>query len=107
MTSSFGQTDFVSEISGSLSLGEFIIVFASCEVMPHRREELDFYKRDIVEMAHRFERPQFYEYHKAFSAKAGALLHQRSIKVDWVVSDNGLYCTLFCRDESQHMYIVL
>ena len=59
MTSSFGQTDFVSEISGSLSLGEFIIGFARyrniiCEVMPHRREELDFYERDIVEMAQRF-----------------------------------------------------
>ena len=87
-------------LARNLSLGEFIIAFARyrniiCEVMPHRREELDFYERDIVEMAQRFGGTRFYEYHKAFSAKAAALLLQRSIKVDWAVRDNGLYCTVF------------
>ena len=87
-------------LAKNLSLGEFISAFAKyrniiCEVMPHRREELDFYERDIVEMAQRFGGTRFYEYHKAFAAKAAALLHQRGIKVDWAVRDNGLYCTVF------------
>ena len=67
-------------LARNLSLGEFINAFARyrniiCEVMPHRSDELDFYERDIVEMAQRFWGTRFYEYHKAFSAKAAALLH--------------------------------
>ena len=87
-------------LTKNLSLGEFITAFSKyrnniCEVMPHRREELDYYERDIVEMAQRFGGQRFYEYHKAFTAKAAALLQQRGIKVDWAVRDNGLFCTIF------------
>ena len=63
--------------------------------MPHRREELDYYERDTIEMAQPFGGQRFYEYHKAFTAKAAALLQQRGIKVDWAVRDNGLFCTIF------------
>ena len=87
-------------LSKNLTLGEFIVVFARykniiCEVMPHRRTELDQYERDVVEMANQFGETRFYDYHKAFAAKAAALLHQRQIKVDWSIHDNGLFCTMF------------
>ena len=75
-------------LSKNLTLGEFIVAFGKyknivCEVLPHRRTELDHYERDVVEMANNFGGTRFYDYHKAFSAKAAALLHQRNIKVDW------------------------
>ena len=87
-------------LTKNLSLGEFITAFSKYrniiyEVMPHRREELDYYERDIVKMAQRFGGQRFYEYHKVFTAKAAALLQQRGIKVDWAVRDNGLFCTIF------------
>ena len=87
-------------LSKNLTLGEFIIAFARykniiCEVMPHRRAELDQYERDVVEMANQFGGTRFYDYHKAFSAKAAALLHQRHVRVDWSIRDSGLFCTMF------------
>ena len=87
-------------LSKNLTLGEFIVAFAIykniiCEVMPHRREELDQFERDVVEMANQFGGTRFYDYHKAFTAKAAALLHQRHIKVDWSIRDNSLFCTMF------------
>ena len=63
--------------------------------MPHRREELDQYERDVVEMANQFGGTRFNDYHKAFTAKAAALLHQRHIKVDWSIRDKSLFCTMF------------
>ena len=36
---------------------------------------MDQYERDIVEMATQFGGTTFYDYHKAFSAKAAALLY--------------------------------
>ena len=63
--------------------------------MPHRREELDYYERDTIEMAQPFGGLRFYEYHKVFTAKEAALLQQRGIKVYWAVRDNGLFCTIF------------
>ena len=65
--------------------------------MPHRRTELDQYERDVVEMANNFGGTCFYDYHKAFSAKATALLHQKQVKVDWSIRDNGLFCTMVAR----------
>lgn len=87
-------------LSRSLTLGEFIMAFSRyknivCEALPHRRTELDHYERDIVEMANQFGGTRFYDYHKAFSAKAAALLHQQHIKVDWSIRDNNLFCTIF------------
>lgn len=66
-----------------------------CEAYPNRREELDTYERDLVELATILPGSVFYEYHKAFSARAAAaLLHQRSIKVNWAIRDNQLYTTV-------------
>ena len=69
-------------LTKNLSLGEFITAFSKyrniiCEVMPHKKEELDYYERGIVEMAQRFGGQLFHEYHKAFTAKAAALIQQR------------------------------
>ena len=101
----FDWTEYIMKpgdprLSKNLTLGEFIVAFARyknivCEVMPHRRTELDHYERDVVEMANHFGGTRFYDYHKAFSAKAAALLHQCQIKVDWSIRDNGLFCTMF------------
>ena len=87
-------------LAKSLTLGEFIMAFSKyknivCEALPNRRVELDQYERDIVEMATQFGGTRFYDYHKAFSAKAAALLQQHHVKVDWSIRDNNLYCTIF------------
>ena len=87
-------------LAKSLTLGEFIMAFSKyknivCEALPNRRVELDKYERDIVEMATQFGGTRFYDYHKAFSAKAAALLQQHHVKVDWSIRDNNLYCTIF------------
>lgn len=83
----------------SLSLGEFITAFGKyrnimCDVYPQRRKELDDYERNIVDIATRYSGSLFYEYHKAFSARAAALLEQKGIKVDWGIRDNNLYCSI-------------
>lgn len=76
----------------NLSISEFILAFSKfknvmCEVYPERLQELDAYERDIEEMASMTHGPAFYDYHKAFSPRASALLHQRNIRVDWSVRD--------------------
>lgn len=91
------QTD--PRLCKSLTLGEFVKAFAiyrniMCEAYPNRRQELDTYERDIVDLALTFPGSVFYEYHKAFSARAAALLHQRNVKVNWGIRDNQLYTTL-------------
>lgn len=83
-----------------LSISEFILAFSKfknvmCEVYPERRQKLDAYERDIVEMASMTRGPAFYDYHKAFSARASALLHQRNIRVDWSVRDTKLFTSIF------------
>ena len=89
-----------ARLNRSLTLGEFITAFGRyksimCEAYAFRRQELDLYERDIIDMAHRFGGTTFYEYHKAFSAKAAAYLTHRNIKLDWSVRDNKLYTSLF------------
>lgn len=66
-----------------------------CEVYPSRRQELDAYERDIVEMASTTRGSAFYEYQKAFSARASALLLQRNINIDWSIRDTKLFATIF------------
>ena len=65
-----------------------------CEVWD-RRKELDAYEAIIVGIASRIEGTAFYEYHKAFSARAAALIQQHNVKLDWGVRDNGIFCSLF------------
>ena len=89
-----------SRLSKTLTIGEFISAFGTyksvmCEVFPQRREELDLYERDIVEMVTRYGGSGFYEYHRLFSLKAAANLRYNNIPVDWSVRDNTLFCNIF------------
>jgi len=83
-----------------LTISEFIEAFSKyrnimCEVYPERRVELDRYLRDIVSMQKDFQGALFYEYHKAFSARAAAALQQLNVKIDWSVRDNNIFCSVF------------
>jgi hypothetical protein len=83
-----------------LSLNEFLVAFGKyrnvlCEVYPHRREELDIYLREIVDMATRFGGTHFYEYHKQFSARASLVLAQRNVLIDWSIRDYILFGNVF------------
>ncbi|XP_056000795.1 uncharacterized protein LOC130048272 [Ostrea edulis] len=84
----------------NLTLSEFIVAFTKyrnilCEFFPERRSELDAYLRDIIEMASTTKGSAFYDYHKAFSARASTLLQQRNIRIDWAIRDTKLFTTIF------------
>lgn len=87
-------------LQNTLTLPQFIQAFGIyknilCEVYPSRREELDLYERDIVDMASRYGEKGFYEYHRMFSAEAAAHLRYANRKVDWSVRNNKLFTTIF------------
>lgn len=74
-------------LQNSQTVPQFIQAFGIyknilCEVYPSRREELDLYERDIVDMASRYGGKGFYEYHRMFSAEAAAHLRYANRKVD-------------------------
>ena len=84
----------------NLTIQEFITAFTiyrniMCSTFPDRREELDAYLRDIIDMSTKFGGFSFYEYHKAFSARAAAILNAYNIKLDWSRRDNNLFCSIF------------
>ena len=86
-------------LNRNLTLAEFITAFNKyrnimCEAWD-RRKELDAYEAIVVGIASRIEGTSFYEYHKAFSARAAALIQQHNVKIDWAVRDNGTFCSLF------------
>ena len=67
-------------LNRNLTLAEFITAFNKyrnimCEVWD-RRQELDAYEAMVVGIASRIEGTSFYEYHKAFAARAAALIVQ-------------------------------
>lgn len=87
-------------LNHNLSLGQFIQAFGiykniMCDSYPARRQELDLYERDIVDMATTYHGKGFYEYHKAFSAQAAAHLRFSNKKVDWSVRNNKLFASIF------------
>ena len=95
-----GKEKLDQRLSRSLSIGEFIQAFGiykniMCSVYPQRRNELDLYERDIVDMATRYSGRCFYEYHRQFSLKAAAHLRYNNILVDWSVRNNSLFCNIF------------
>ena len=74
-------------LNRNLSLNEFMKAFGiyknvMCQAYPSRREELDMYERDIVDMGYEYGGKGFYEYHKIFSSQAAAYLRYHNIKVD-------------------------
>ena len=86
--------------SRSLTISEFLEAFSiytniMSEVFPQRRQELDRYLRDIVAMHRDFQGNLFYEYHKAFSARASTALQRYNVKVDWSIRDNNIFCSVF------------
>ena len=88
-----------------IKLDEFILAFPVyrsiiCDTFPQRRSELDAYCNIIILMATKFRGTGFYDYHKAFSAKAAALpclLLNQNIKLDWSLRDYGLSATLLVK----------
>ncbi len=86
-------------LNNVLTISQFIQAFGMyknimCKAHPHRRQELDLYERDILDMSSRFGGSGFYEYHKTFSAQAASHLRYNSVKVDWSVRNNTLYCSI-------------
>lgn len=62
---------------------------------PQRQVELDLTTRDIIDMATRYPRKGFYEYHIQFSLMSASHLKFNNILVDWSVRH--ITCTLFCK----------
>ncbi len=86
-----------TRLSRTLTLSEFIMAFGiykniMCEAYPQRRIELDAYELIVVEMAHKFGGTAFYDYHRAFSARAAAMLQNFQIKINWALKDTNLFC---------------
>jgi len=84
----------------TLNIGEFIQAFGiykniMCSAYPLRRQELDLYERDIIDMASRYPGHGFYEYHKRFSAEAAAHLRYNNTAIDWSIRNNTLFCNIF------------
>ncbi|XP_058842486.1 uncharacterized protein LOC131697467 [Acipenser ruthenus] len=84
----------------SLSVGEFVLAFSVyrdilCSVYPHRLQELNQYLFLVVELSVRYGGTLFYQYHRAFSAKAAATLSADNRIVDWSRSDPDLFTRIF------------
>jgi len=95
-----------TRLTRPLTITEFLMAFkiyknVMCETYPHRRQELDTYQNDIVEMSARFGGNSFYEYHKAFSARAASLLANYGTKVDWGVRDEKMYNSIFAGHKAE------
>ena len=89
-----------SRLNRVLTLGEFVQAFSiykniMCSTYPQRREELDRYERDIIEMATRYPGSGFYEYHRQFSLRAASHLRFNNTAVNWAIRDNTLFCNIF------------
>ena len=79
-----------ARLNRSLSVDGFIVAFSKykrihCSRHPWRREELDEYMENVVEIARVYGR-KFYEYHKFFSQKCAVALEQGK-KVNWAEKD--------------------
>lgn len=84
-----------------LTIQEFITAFNMykniiCDVFPGRRGELDTYLSDIIEMSMDYGGFGFYDYHKAFSARANQYLVQQNVHIDWGKRDERLFNKFVC-----------
>ncbi|XP_018418827.1 PREDICTED: uncharacterized protein C5orf42-like, partial [Nanorana parkeri] len=85
-------------LSRKLSISEFVIAFGIyrdvvCSASPNRREELDAYLHIVMDLAYKYGGLTYYDYHRAFSAKAAAGLSQFHFTANW----GRMYTELFCR----------
>lgn len=66
---------------------------------PQRQVESDLYNlRDIIDMATRYPRKGFYEYHRQFSLMSASHLKFNNILVDWSVrhiTGTFIFCKIF------------
>ena len=97
-------------LNNPLTFGQFIQAFGiykniMCDTYPARRQELDLYERDIVDMATKYNGKGFYEYHKAFSAQAAAHLKFSNKKVDWSIRNNKLFASIFVNQPALSCYL--
>ena len=88
-----------SRLTRNLSLPEFLRAYGiwesvMVETYPHRAAELAQYRYNIIEMHNDFGN-LFYQYHKAFSAKAAAALLNHRIKIDWSIVDYKIHMNVF------------
>ena len=97
-------------LNNPLTLGQFIQAFGiymniMCDTYPARRQELDLYERDIVDMATKYNGKGFYEYRKAFSAQAAAHLKFSNKKVDWSIRNDKLFASIFVNQPALSCYL--
>ena len=87
-----------NRLSRDLTISEFITAFnvykrVMCTHYPHRRDELDTYIGQIIEISNRFPGFGFYQYHLQFAAKAAEYI-ERGIRMDWASLDVTLLNTI-------------
>ena len=70
-----------------------------CDTNPARRQELDMYESDIVDMTTTYPGKAFYKYHKAFSTQAADHLKFSNKKVVWSIRNNKLFNSIFSSPE--------
>ncbi|KAL7878385.1 hypothetical protein AOLI_G00093590 [Acnodon oligacanthus] len=73
------------------------------DAFPDRREELDLYLSMLADFSKHYGGMLFYEYHKAFSAKAASYIFLYNSRLDWSITDTELlvrhfggHCALDC-----------
>ena len=80
-----------NRLGKDLTIAEFITAFnifkrVICSQYPGRREELDNYISQIIEISTKFPGFAFYQYHLQFSAKS-AEYFERGVRMDWASLD--------------------
>ncbi|XP_061585356.1 uncharacterized protein LOC133450379 [Cololabis saira] len=89
-----------STLSKELTPTEFAYAFSlyrdvMCASFPLRRQELDDYLSNILNLALRFGGNGFYLYHIHFASEAAARLQQFNEATYWGTLDTELYCRIF------------
>ena len=84
-----------NRLKRALTITEFIKAFniyknVICDQYPLRREELERYTSNMINVATTYPGFAFYDYHLEFSARAAHHLEHDNILLDWGVMDNRL-----------------
>lgn len=86
-------------MSKDLSIGQFLATFSVyrdmiCSVYPNRQSEFVAYLALIADLHLKYSRSTFFQYHKAFAAKASATLAQSGLTLDWSILDTEILIML-------------
>ena len=84
-----------NRLSRLLTIQEFIKAFniyknVICQFACHRREELDKYMSNIIDLASKYPGSCFYEYHLQFSSRSAYYLEHMCTPIDWGIMDERL-----------------